>query len=241
MRRRRQGRGAGHRFGGAAPGAFTIAVIPKGTTHEFWQSIRAGAEQAGQELGRDDHLARPAARGRSRLAGLRGRRLRQPRRVRASCSRRSTRRRWCSRSTKRSNRKIPVVIFDSGLEGRQLRQLRRHRQPEGRQDGRRAPRAEPERQGQGHPASLRRGARQHRQARAGFPRRDEGEPGDRGRQLEPVRRRRRRRRLQEGRIAAEHLQEAGRLAERSTASSRPTSPGRSRCCACCRTTAGPAR
>src|SRR3954462_10383346 len=29
----------------------TIAVIPKGTTHTFWQSIRAGAERAGKELG----------------------------------------------------------------------------------------------------------------------------------------------------------------------------------------------
>ena len=28
----------------------TIAVIPKGTTHTFWQSIRAGAERAGQEF-----------------------------------------------------------------------------------------------------------------------------------------------------------------------------------------------
>src|SRR5258708_7824339 len=37
--------------GAAAAGAFTIAVIPKGTTHTFWQSIRAGAEQAGKELG----------------------------------------------------------------------------------------------------------------------------------------------------------------------------------------------
>src|SRR5436190_13409613 len=39
--------------GSAAPasGGFTIAVIPKGTTHEFWQSIRAGAERAGKEDG----------------------------------------------------------------------------------------------------------------------------------------------------------------------------------------------
>ena len=39
--------------GSAAPaaGALTIAVIPKGTTHEFWQSIRAGAERAGKEDG----------------------------------------------------------------------------------------------------------------------------------------------------------------------------------------------
>src|SRR6202023_2673244 len=32
-------------------GALTIAVIPKGTTHVFWQSIHAGAEQAARELG----------------------------------------------------------------------------------------------------------------------------------------------------------------------------------------------
>jgi len=37
----------------AAGGAKTyqIAVIPKGTTHEFWKSIHAGAVQAGRELG----------------------------------------------------------------------------------------------------------------------------------------------------------------------------------------------
>ncbi|MFN0068617.1 MAG: substrate-binding domain-containing protein [Limisphaerales bacterium] len=34
-----------------APGkGFTIAVIPKGTTHEFWRSIEAGARKAEQEL-----------------------------------------------------------------------------------------------------------------------------------------------------------------------------------------------
>ncbi|MEP6729789.1 MAG: substrate-binding domain-containing protein [bacterium] len=37
--------------GAAAKGkTLTIAVIPKGTTHEFWKSIHAGAEQAAQEL-----------------------------------------------------------------------------------------------------------------------------------------------------------------------------------------------
>ena len=39
--------------GTAAAGAgrtFTLAVIPKGTTHEFWKSIHAGAVQAAQEL-----------------------------------------------------------------------------------------------------------------------------------------------------------------------------------------------
>src|ERR1700745_580327 len=30
--------------------AYTIAVIPKGTTHEFWKSINAGALKAQREL-----------------------------------------------------------------------------------------------------------------------------------------------------------------------------------------------
>src|SRR2546423_9654047 len=34
----------------AANGPYTIAVIPKGTTHEFWKSINAGAVKARQEL-----------------------------------------------------------------------------------------------------------------------------------------------------------------------------------------------
>ncbi|RPH37011.1 sugar ABC transporter substrate-binding protein [bacterium] len=32
-------------------GSLTIAVIPKGTTHEFWKSIHAGANKAAQETG----------------------------------------------------------------------------------------------------------------------------------------------------------------------------------------------
>ncbi len=36
---------------GNTPGGITIAVIPKGTSHVFWQSIHAGAEKAAPELG----------------------------------------------------------------------------------------------------------------------------------------------------------------------------------------------
>ena len=36
--------------GAAAGGRLTIAVVPKGTTHEFWKSVHAGAVQAAQEL-----------------------------------------------------------------------------------------------------------------------------------------------------------------------------------------------
>jgi ribose transport system substrate-binding protein len=35
---------------GSAGKTFTIAVVPKGTTHEFWKTIHAGAMQAAQEL-----------------------------------------------------------------------------------------------------------------------------------------------------------------------------------------------
>ncbi|MCC6232387.1 MAG: substrate-binding domain-containing protein [Verrucomicrobiales bacterium] len=41
--------GAGGAAGGAAAG-YTLAVIPKGTTHEFWRSIEAGARKAEAEL-----------------------------------------------------------------------------------------------------------------------------------------------------------------------------------------------
>lgn len=36
--------------GPAAPARLTLAVIPKGTTHEFWKSVHAGAVQASREL-----------------------------------------------------------------------------------------------------------------------------------------------------------------------------------------------
>lgn len=39
----------------AAGRAFTIAVIPKGTSHEFWKSIHAGAMKAKQELEEQGH------------------------------------------------------------------------------------------------------------------------------------------------------------------------------------------
>lgn len=35
----------------SAPGTLTIAVIPKGTSHIFWQSIHAGANRAARETG----------------------------------------------------------------------------------------------------------------------------------------------------------------------------------------------
>ena len=36
--------------GGAKPSQKTIAVIPKGVSHSFWQTVKAGADAAGKEL-----------------------------------------------------------------------------------------------------------------------------------------------------------------------------------------------
>jgi len=41
---------AGCKKNGGGSSGTTIAVIPKGTTHEFWKSVEAGAKQAGQEM-----------------------------------------------------------------------------------------------------------------------------------------------------------------------------------------------
>jgi ribose transport system substrate-binding protein len=97
-------------------GKLTIAVIPKGTTHAFWQSIHAGAEKGAQEVGatviwrgplREDDRASQISevegfitRGVSgiALAPLDEAALALP-------------------VTDAQRAKIPVVIFDSGLKG----------------------------------------------------------------------------------------------------------------------------
>ncbi len=45
--------GCGRKKQDDAPDRLTIAVIPKGTTHEFWKSVHAGAIQAARELDAD--------------------------------------------------------------------------------------------------------------------------------------------------------------------------------------------
>src|SRR5689334_391799 len=37
----------------SSSGKKTIGVVPKGTSHVFWKSVKAGAEKAGKELGVD--------------------------------------------------------------------------------------------------------------------------------------------------------------------------------------------
>ncbi len=37
--------------GTSSSSTMTIGVVPKGTTHVFWKSVKAGADRAGKELG----------------------------------------------------------------------------------------------------------------------------------------------------------------------------------------------
>ena len=102
--------------GAGNDGTLTVAVIPKGTSHVFWQNIHAGAEKAAQELGvtvvwrgplREDdrdsqvtEVENAIARG---VAGIALAPLDESALVAPVSS--------------AMKRKIPVVIFDSGLKG----------------------------------------------------------------------------------------------------------------------------
>ena len=124
--------------GGEAPRRLTIAVIPKGTTHVFWQIIHAGAEKAAQELGveviwrgplrEDDRESQITEVEDSISRGVSGIVARAARRDGA---RRPGRRRAMQQQD-------PGRHLRLGPEGRRLRQLRRHRQRQGRPAGRRA-------------------------------------------------------------------------------------------------------
>jgi ribose transport system substrate-binding protein len=100
----------------SSSGKTTIAVIPKGTSHEFWQSIHAGANKAGQELAveviwrgplrEDDRDAQV-----SEVEGFISRCVSGI--VLAPLDESAL----VGPVSDAMSRKIPVVIFDSGLKG----------------------------------------------------------------------------------------------------------------------------
>jgi ribose transport system substrate-binding protein len=105
--------------GGEKPGGtsgLTVAVIPKGTSHMFWQSIHAGANRAGKELGveviwrgplredeRDSQISEVEGFVSRGVSGIALAPLDEVALVGPVAD--------------AAARKIPVVIFDSGLKG----------------------------------------------------------------------------------------------------------------------------
>ena len=102
--------------GKSTSGGLTIEVIPKGTTHVFWQSIRAGAEQAGKELG-VDIIWRGPLREDDRDAQVSEVENAVSRGVSGICIAPLDEAALVQPIHEAQQRKIPVVIFDSGLNG----------------------------------------------------------------------------------------------------------------------------
>src|SRR5678815_2433729 len=100
----------------SSPSTLTIAMIPKGTTHMFWQSIHAGANKAAKELGieliwrgplreddRDSQVSEIEGFISRGVSGITIAPLDEAALV--------------GPVTDAMDKKIPVVIFDSGLKG----------------------------------------------------------------------------------------------------------------------------
>ncbi len=225
--------------GAAAAKALKIAVIPKGTTHEFWKSVHAGAAKAAKELGGRHRLEGAPQRGRpqvpDRHRGGHGRAGRGGHRPRAAQRQGARRRRQGGR-----RRQDPGGHLRLGPPGQRLRELRRHRQRRRRRARRRAPGQAPRRQGQGARAALPGGLGEHRRPRGGLPRRAAQGPRRRRRRLrQPVRRRHDRERLHRRARTCSPPTRPPRAA--STASSARTSRPPSACSSRCRRPASPAR
>ena len=101
---------------GGGDGKLTIAVIPKGTTHVFWQMIHGGAEKAAQELGvtviwrgplREDDRA-------SQISEIEGFITRGVSGIAIAPLDEAA---LALPVADAQRQKIPVVVFDSGLKG----------------------------------------------------------------------------------------------------------------------------
>jgi ribose transport system substrate-binding protein len=92
-----------------------IGVIPKGTSHEFWKSVHAGAAQAAQELGNVEVLwDGPATEGdiNKQIAIVRSMIVNK---ADAICLAPNDAESLVSVVAEANDAKIPVIIFDSGL------------------------------------------------------------------------------------------------------------------------------
>src|SRR5687768_1403515 len=105
--------GGGNAGGGGASGARkTIGVIPKGVSHVFWQSVKAGAEKAGREENVDIKWDGPPTEGeRSTQIRIIGDMLNRgvDALVVAPLDKDAI-----TPSLESAGKKVPVVIFDSG-------------------------------------------------------------------------------------------------------------------------------
>lgn len=98
------------------PGQLTLAVIPKGTSHVFWQSVHAGARRAARELGVEIAWRGPL-REDDRDAQISEVENAVARRVQGIALAPLDETALVGPVDNAQRRGIPVVIFDSGLKG----------------------------------------------------------------------------------------------------------------------------
>jgi ribose transport system substrate-binding protein len=102
--------------GPSAPGRTVIAVIPKGTTHEFWKSVHLGALKAAKELDVDIVWKGPLQEN-DRQGQINEVEAFINRGVTGICLAPLDSKALRKYASSAMAKKIPVVIFDSGLEG----------------------------------------------------------------------------------------------------------------------------
>ncbi|MDZ4686144.1 MAG: substrate-binding domain-containing protein [Planctomycetaceae bacterium] len=95
---------------------YRIAVIPKGTTHEFWKSVHAGAANAAKELGNVEILWKGPVQEKEREAQIQVMQDFIVQRVDGICLAPLDSQALVEYVSEAVEKKIPVVIFDSGLD-----------------------------------------------------------------------------------------------------------------------------
>ena len=108
------GNGSGSGAGGA--GKLRIAVIPKGTTHEFWKSVHAGAANAAKELGDVEILWKGSLLESDRETQIAVMQGFITSRVDGICLAPNNSQALVEYVNQAVQEKIPVVIFDSGID-----------------------------------------------------------------------------------------------------------------------------
>lgn len=95
---------------------YRIAVIPKGTTHEFWKSVHAGAEKAAQELGNVEIVWKGPLLENDREGQIQVVQDFIVQRVDGICLAPLDSQALVEYVNQAAEQKVPVVIFDSGLD-----------------------------------------------------------------------------------------------------------------------------
>ncbi|MBV8881763.1 MAG: substrate-binding domain-containing protein, partial [Planctomycetaceae bacterium] len=110
------GAGCDSKSGGGAAPATTLAVIPKGTTHEFWKSVHFGALKAAKELNVEILWKGPLQEN-DRQGQINEVEAFINRGVTGICLAPLDSKALQKYASAAMAKKIPVVIFDSGLDG----------------------------------------------------------------------------------------------------------------------------